>query len=100
MLIAGTDPTPDVRALAGENVEVTGWMEDIRSAYARATLFVAPLRIGTGQQNKILEAMAMELICITTQHVASGFPKMDPAVTLRGQFARGIGTARRPIAQR
>ena len=82
VLIAGTDPTPDVRALAGEHVEVTGWMEDIRSAYARAALFVAPLRIGTGQQNKILEAMAMELPCITTQHVASGFPKMDSAAPL------------------
>ena len=83
VLIAGTEPTPDVRALAGENIEVTGWMEDIRSAYARAALFVAPLRIGTGQQNKILEAMAMELPCITTQHVASGFPKMDSPAPLQ-----------------
>lgn len=77
VVIAGTDPAPEVCALAGENVEVTGWMEDIRSAYASATLFVAPLRIGTGQQNKILEAMAMELPCITTQHVANGFPTKE-----------------------
>lgn len=83
VVIAGTDPAPEVRALASENVEVTGWMEDIRSAYASATLFVAPLRIGTGQQNKILEAMAMQLPCITTQHVASGFPAMETSVPLK-----------------
>lgn len=82
VVIAGTDPAPEVRALAGENVEVTGWMEDIRSAYASATLFVAPLRIGTGQQNKILEAMAMQLPCITTQHVASGFPAIETTAPL------------------
>ena len=82
VVIAGTDPAPEVRALAKENVVVTGWMEDIRSAYASGTLFVAPLRIGTGQQNKILEAMAMQLPCVTTQHVASGFPALDTTVPL------------------
>lgn len=74
VVIAGTNPTPEVKALATERVEVTGWIPDIRDAYARAALFVAPLRIGTGQQNKILEAMSMNLPCVTTQHVASGFP--------------------------
>ena len=83
VMIAGTDPTPEVRALASDKVEVTGWLDDIRSAYALATLFVAPLRIGTGQQNKILEAMAMELPCVTTQHVAGGFPVMETAAPLQ-----------------
>lgn len=83
VVIAGTNPAPEIRALASENVQVTGWLEDIREAYAQATLFVAPLRIGTGQQNKILEAMAMALPCITTQHVASGFPAMETAAPLQ-----------------
>ena len=41
-------------------------MEDIRNAYAKSTLFIAPMRIGTGLQNKILEAMAMNKPCVTT----------------------------------
>ena len=81
VLIAGTDPTPDVRALAGEHVEVTGWMEDIRSAYARAALLSRRSNRNRSAE-QILEAMAMELPCITTQHVASGFPKMDSAAPL------------------
>lgn len=72
--IAGTNPAPEIQALQSDRVEVTGWLPDIRDAYEVADAFVAPLRIGTGQQNKILEAMSMELPCITTQHVASGFP--------------------------
>ena len=63
VLIAGTQPVPAVLRLASEQVEITGWIPDIREAYGQADVFVAPLRIGTGQQNKILEAMAMELPC-------------------------------------
>jgi glycosyltransferase involved in cell wall biosynthesis len=47
-------------------VEVSGWLPDIREAYAGARVFVAPMRLGTGLQNKLLEAMAMRLPCVTT----------------------------------
>lgn len=79
VVIAGTKPTLEVQKLASEQVIITGWVEDLRAVYASADVFVAPLRIGTGQQNKILEAMAMELPCITTPHVLSGFPEHDTA---------------------
>lgn len=68
-LIAGASPSMRVKKLASEHVTVSGWMEDIRHAYANAKVFVAPLWSGTGQQNKILEAMAMGLPCITTKVV-------------------------------
>lgn len=66
LLIAGTTPAPRVLALASEAVTVSGWIEDIREAYAAARVFVAPMRVGTGLQNKLLEAMAMKLPCVTT----------------------------------
>lgn len=67
LLIAGANPAPEVKKLAGENVIVSGWMEDIREAYGSAKIFLAPMRIGSGLQNKLLEAMSMELPCITSQ---------------------------------
>ncbi len=70
--IAGTRPTAEVRALASEHVEITGWIEDIRSAYDGAKIFVAPIFTGAGQQNKILEAMAMGLPVVTTPIVNKG----------------------------
>jgi glycosyltransferase involved in cell wall biosynthesis len=38
----------------------------MRDAYAQSRIFIAPMRIGTGLQNKLLEAMSMRLPCITT----------------------------------
>lgn len=66
-LISGTHPVNSVLALANKNIEVSGWMDDIRKAYSSSKIFVAPMQIGTGLQNKLLEAMAMEIPCVTTE---------------------------------
>jgi polysaccharide biosynthesis protein PslH len=66
VLLSGADPHPRVRALASSQVTVTGWVDDIRLSYAQSRIFVAPMFIGTGLQNKLLEAMAMGLPCVTT----------------------------------
>jgi sugar transferase (PEP-CTERM/EpsH1 system associated) len=73
LIIAGTSPPSKLKQLNSERVQITGWIPDMRWAYHQAQIFVAPLRIGTGQQNKILEAMACGIPCITTSHVMSGF---------------------------
>ena len=67
LLLAGTTPSSRVRALARRpGVEVSGWLPDVRPAYAGARVFVAPMRVGTGLQNKLLEALAMRRPCVTT----------------------------------
>ncbi len=68
LLISGVDPTASVRDLAKTDplISVTGWVRDIRSSYATSRIFVAPMQIGTGLQNKLLEAMAMRIPCITS----------------------------------
>ncbi len=69
ILIAGARPSAEVRRLQSEQVIVSGWVEDIRTAYQAAQVLVAPIFLGSGQQNKILEAMSMQLPCITTPMV-------------------------------
>lgn len=68
LLISGVDPSQSVRDLARTDplITVTGWVRDIRASYAAARIFVAPMQIGTGLQNKLLEAMAMRMPCITS----------------------------------
>ena len=66
LAIVGANPTSRVQKLAQKNVTVTGWVDDIRDYYASSTLFIAPMQIGTGLQNKLLEAMAMKIPCITS----------------------------------
>lgn len=67
LLIAGTSPSREVRRLAGDGIEVTGRLDDIAAAYGRGRLFVAPLVVSIGLQNKLLEAMASGLPVITTE---------------------------------
>ena len=66
ILIAGALPHPSVKVLASESVTVSGWLDDIRTAYASSRVFVAPMQIGTGLQNKLLEAMAMKIPSVTS----------------------------------
>jgi sugar transferase (PEP-CTERM/EpsH1 system associated) len=66
LLIAGASPHLKVQVLKSEQVTVSGWVADMRECYAAARIFIAPMQIGTGLQNKILEAMAMEIPCITS----------------------------------
>jgi hypothetical protein len=61
VLICGANPGTRVQKLAQKNVEIQGWVEDIRASYVSGKIFLAPLFIGTGLQNKLLEAMA--LVC-------------------------------------
>jgi len=64
--LAGATPHARVKALAGNKVIVTGWVDDIREYYSTARIFMAPMQLGTGLQNKLLEAMAMRLPCVTS----------------------------------
>lgn len=75
--IAGARPSPSVKNLASSNVTITGWLDDIREAYASSKIFVAPIFSGAGQQNKMMEAMAMEMVCITTPIVNEGIKAED-----------------------
>lgn len=58
-IIAGQRPVSKVKELANDDIEVTGFIEDLAQEYNKASVVVAPLRFGAGTQNKVLEAMAM-----------------------------------------
>ncbi len=47
-------------------MKVSGWVDDVRDSYASARVSIAPMLISIGLQNKLLEAMAMKVPCITT----------------------------------
>jgi polysaccharide biosynthesis protein PslH len=66
LLIAGASPHLRVLVLKSPQVDVSGWVPDMRDCYAGARIFIAPMQIGTGLQNKLLEAMAMKIPCITS----------------------------------
>ena len=72
-VICGSRPTRAVRRLANrQRVSVTGRVPDTRPYLDSAEVFVAPLRMARGIQNKLLEAMAMGLPCVASTTAASG----------------------------
>ena len=93
--IVGPRPTAAVRALAKRsNVVVTGWVEDFRPHLWRASVFVVPLRMAQGTQNKVLEAMAASLPVVASSLAARGImrphgPHIRVADTEQG-FARQV----------
>ena len=65
-IIAGQRPVDAVQKLAGDRIEVTGFIPDLKDMYADASVVIAPLRFGAGTQNKVLEAMAMGVPTVCT----------------------------------
>ncbi len=66
ILISGSNPSKKVLRLANKNIIVSGWVDDIRETYCSGKVFFAPMELGSGLQNKLLEAMSLGIPCITS----------------------------------
>lgn len=73
LVIIGRDPSPEIRDLEKDkSVIVTGNVDNIWHYINGIDIFVFPMEIGSGQQNKILETMGAGKVVITTQLGNSG----------------------------
>ena len=91
ILIGGTNPTKKIKNLENEQIHVSGRVEDIRNLYSIGKVFIAPMFIGSGLQNKLLEAMAMGIPCITTELANKALRANKHQITIaknEGEFAR------------
>lgn len=76
--IVGANPAPEVMKLGEQpGVTVTGRVEDVRPFIVHATISVAPLRVARGIQNKVLEAMALEMPVLATPQAMEGIAAID-----------------------
>ena len=76
--IVGSGPSERVRALTRiSGVHVTGKVDDVRPYVRSATVFVCPLRVGSGVKNKILAAMAMQKATVATSMSIDGLDLAD-----------------------
>ncbi|MBS0242277.1 MAG: glycosyltransferase [Proteobacteria bacterium] len=75
--IIGGHPTEEIKALAGDRIEVTGFVDDLRPHLASSALVVVPLRLGGGTRLKIVEAMAMGKAIVSTSLGAEGIEAAD-----------------------
>ena len=70
--VVGARPAPAVRLLAGDGISVSGFVPDLKPYLTRSRVAVAPMRAGSGQLFKVLEAMACGTPVVATSLAASG----------------------------
>jgi polysaccharide biosynthesis protein PslH len=76
--LVGRDPGEGLRSMTRDRrVAVTGFVDDMRPHLEAAAVFAAPLRFAAGIQNKLLEALAMELPVVTSSVAAAGLETDD-----------------------
>lgn len=79
LVLTGADPGPELVALDGrDGVRVEGFQADLAPAYAKAGVFVVPLRQGAGIKVKVLDAMLHRLPVVTTAVGAEGIADRSP----------------------
>jgi O-antigen biosynthesis protein len=78
----GSNPPADVRNLAGNLVEVAGFVSDdvLSRYYSRSRVAVAPLRFGGGMKGKVAESMRFGVPMVTTSIGAQGFASANGAL--------------------
>jgi glycosyltransferase involved in cell wall biosynthesis len=83
LVLAGSNPTAEVLALAGPNIKVTGYVTDTALAelYQTARVAVIPLRFGAGVKLKVVEAFHAGLPVVTTPTGIQGLPALEGIVT-------------------
>ncbi len=94
--IVGRNPAPRVKALAADDVRVTGTVPDVRPYLQHAAVVVAPLRLARGIQNKVLEAMAMARPVVASTACVSAIDAMPDVDLLSAadapEFVRKVRT--------
>lgn len=84
--LVGSNPTDEVRQLASDDVQVTGYVTDaqLQAFYRSSRVAVVPLRMGAGMKGKVIEALHHGLPLVTTPIGAQG---LEAIATVDGDAA-------------
>jgi sugar transferase (PEP-CTERM/EpsH1 system associated) len=91
--IVGAGPAPEVRRLEGRAIHVTGDVPDVRPYLGRASIVVAPVRMGSGTRLKVVEAMAMGRPVVATPLGCEGIAAIDGEHLLVADTAPALAAA-------
>ncbi len=74
MYIIGRDPPDELTQLSSKdrNLIVTGYVDDVRLYFEKASLYVCPIRDGGGTRLKILDALSSQIPIVATRIAAEG----------------------------
>lgn len=75
--IVGSHMTDSIRALQSADIDAVGYVTDVEPCFAKARVFVAPLRHGAGMKGKIGHSLSQGLPVVTTRIGAEGIGLRD-----------------------
>jgi GT2 family glycosyltransferase len=95
LVIVGSEPPPSHSLPAlPDNIELRGYVEDVREPLGRYAVFVCPILSGSGMRVKLLEAFAAGIPVVSTPLGAEGLSEKDGEICALaadpGEFARKI----------
>ena len=93
LLIVGNVPPPEVRALASDRIEVTGFVPTLEPYYALSRVAVSPLRYGAGVKGKIVGSLRAGVPVVTTGVGNEGIQLRHGVEALIADDAAGIAEA-------
>jgi GT2 family glycosyltransferase len=91
--IIGGDLPASVKALAADDVAVTGYIEDIKPYFMETRVSIAPLRYGAGVKGKVNQAMSYGVPVVVTPIAAEGMHLTDGRDALIADDARTFAEA-------
>lgn len=92
--IVGKNPTKEIINLEKQtDVKVESTIDDIRDAFGKASVLLAPIRNGRGTKYKVLEAMASHLPVVTTNLGVEGMEAINNKHVLVAQGATALAQA-------
>jgi glycosyltransferase involved in cell wall biosynthesis len=91
--IVGRNPTSEILKLEQKDVKVDGNISDIRTAFAKARVLLAPIRNGRGTKYKVLEAMASNTPVVTTKIGIEGISAVKHQSVLLGESSQALAQA-------
>ncbi len=86
--------------IRGAGIELEGFVSDVRPAYERAAIVIAPLIASAGTNIKILEAMAMRKAIVSTNAGINGLDLTDGKDILIADSAADFAVAIRRLIER
>ena len=93
LVVAGSNLTPDIAALASDTITPLGYVQDLRDLFSTARMSIAPLRYGAGVKGKIISSLSYEVPVVATRIAAEGTGLVDGLNVLIGDDPQEMADA-------
>lgn len=93
LTLLGKDPSPEIQALSGDTITVTGLVDDTRPYLQKSAVFICPLRSGSGTRFKLMESLACGCPVVSTSLGCQGLGAQDGVHMLIRDDPQGFADA-------